>query len=323
MRRFRVPEIVLAALFGLIFGIGVAEVTSLQAEHCYSGGSESPAHEQPVNAPDKRGGGDQKPSDYYQRHPISCGIGGLAPSFVAYMDEHEGFFVGLFTGLLFIATIGLWRSTNALWDAGERQIKIMRDTGARQYRAMMASNSVARETANAAELNATAVIESQRARLFVVVTEENFFATINLGMRFSATQQEATVDTLRVTYRVKNYGKTPAILKEISHQIIGGRTFPRPAEYAAVVPLPIDLVIGSEGESRTVTCHMDRNVTVADVNAVRSGRLNWWFYGYVSYEDTFSRGHELRFVWSYNHRGGGFRLHSFREIHAPDPEDDS
>jgi hypothetical protein len=32
-------------------------------------------------------------------------LGGLASSFVAYMDEHEGFFVDLFTGLLFVATI--------------------------------------------------------------------------------------------------------------------------------------------------------------------------------------------------------------------------
>jgi hypothetical protein len=135
MRRFRVPEILLGAMFGLIFGIGVADVTSFQAEQCNGGGREQPAHEQPLNPPIDRRDGDHKPRDYYQRHPISCGIGGVVPAFVDYVDENEGFFVALFTGLLFIATILLWRATDAIWNAGEKQVAETRRIGEAQVRA--------------------------------------------------------------------------------------------------------------------------------------------------------------------------------------------
>src|ERR1700719_2258457 len=120
MHRFRVPEILLGAMFGMIFGLFVADITSFQTEHCKDGGSAPPSQEQPINSPNDRRHGDHEPFDYYQRHPISCGIGGMIPATVGYMDENEGFFVGLFTGLLFVATVLLWRATNALWDASEK-----------------------------------------------------------------------------------------------------------------------------------------------------------------------------------------------------------
>ena len=141
MRRFRVPEILLGAIFGMIFGLFVADVTSFQAEHCKDDSSEHPSQEQPINSPNDRRDGDQKPSSYYQRHPISCGIGGTAPAAIGYMDENEGFFVGLFTGLLFVATVLLWRATNALWDAGEKQIAETRRIGEAQVRAYVSIKS--------------------------------------------------------------------------------------------------------------------------------------------------------------------------------------
>jgi hypothetical protein len=151
MRRFRVPEILLGAMFGLIFGIGVADVTSFQAEQCNGSGREQPAYEQPLNPPIDRRDGDHKPRDYYQRHPISCGIGGVVPAFVDYVDENEGFFVALFTGLLFIATILLWRATDAIWNAGEKQVAVTRSIGEAQVRAYVEISAATLVFSNIAE----------------------------------------------------------------------------------------------------------------------------------------------------------------------------
>lgn len=44
--------------------------------------------------------------------------------FITFVDEHEGFFLVLFTGALVWVTAALWRSTDKLWAAGERQIAV-------------------------------------------------------------------------------------------------------------------------------------------------------------------------------------------------------
>jgi len=53
-------------------------------------------------------------------------------TFVEHMPD---WFVAIFTGLLAIVTYRLVSSTNKLWDAGERQLKLAADTSQRQLRA--------------------------------------------------------------------------------------------------------------------------------------------------------------------------------------------
>ncbi len=48
------------------------------------------------------------------------------------MDSHEGFFVGGFTFALVIATVLLWRSTNSLYEAGERQMELIQRNATQQ-----------------------------------------------------------------------------------------------------------------------------------------------------------------------------------------------
>jgi hypothetical protein len=76
--------------------------------------------------------------------------GPLAQSFrwfVDEIDEHDGFFVVLFTAVLAAFTAALWRSTDKLWEAGERQLKTARSSAAVQARNTRRQLKLAEETA--------------------------------------------------------------------------------------------------------------------------------------------------------------------------------
>jgi len=125
LRRFRVPEIAIGFGLGIVFFLFVAAVASYQTEHCrqyQESSSEKPPTDQEIKAPPNDSGRrDSKPSKDNGEHlQVSCGIGGIVPSVLDFMDQNEGFFVGLFTGLLVIVTGFLWGATNQLWRAGER-----------------------------------------------------------------------------------------------------------------------------------------------------------------------------------------------------------
>lgn len=81
------------------------------------------------STPDNQHGGpsegdkrDKKIDKHSKPEPsFACGILGLSAATVAFMDEHEGFVVGFFTLILAVSTTLLWRSTVDLYEAGERQ----------------------------------------------------------------------------------------------------------------------------------------------------------------------------------------------------------
>ena len=256
MRQFRVPEIVLAAIFGLIFGIGVAEVSTYQAHHCQDGGSAQPSLKQPIDAPDRPRSGEQKPNDYYQRHPIACEIGGVAPSFVAYMDEHEGFFVGLFTGLLFVATIGLWRSTNALWDTSERQIGI----------AGKAADAADR-SARTAEL---ALLSVEIPYLYPYVRTHGINVEI-VGETETPQIKSFDYGNEFITYYFKNFGRTPAEIIEVFSVIHLGMGHPPPITVPSVPFIRLSgVVVADGGESE----NFPRDLTEPMYQTIYRGGFN-------------------------------------------------
>lgn len=128
VQRFRVPEIVLGALFGSVLSLFVAGVGSYQAGHCEqaqrtaTGQSKSKREFQAGN---KTNDGDHRTAEQGKHPPyFGCGALGFVPSLIGFMDSHEGFFVGGFTLVLAIVTAwlvyttrGLRDSTDKLWDA--------------------------------------------------------------------------------------------------------------------------------------------------------------------------------------------------------------
>lgn len=299
MRRFRVPEIVLGAMLGLIFSLLVGNLASLQAEHCKNGRSEQPSNEQQINSPNDRPGGEQKPPNYYQRHPISCGVGGIVPAAISYMDENEGFFVGLFTGLLFVATILLWRATNALWAAGERQIDVTKD-----------SVAVAKAAADAADRSA------RTAELALLAVEVPYlYPNIRShGIKRAFTEAKGwrikgfELGSEFITYYFKNFGRTPADIIEVFSQIRFGMGAP-PA-----IPIPdrptnrlSGTVVPYEGESGNFPCDLPAILyqTILD-GGFNADRDIFWFSGYVRYLDVFDNEYVSGFCFAFSPRDDKF-----------------
>ena len=72
----------------------------------------------------------------------------------------------------------LKRSTDKLWDAGERQFKLAQETSNRQAVEIQNQIDIAREANRAAQKSADAAVATERARLYAVI-EDNFLECID------------------------------------------------------------------------------------------------------------------------------------------------
>jgi hypothetical protein len=75
-----------------------------------------------------------------------------------FLEQHDKSIIGLFTIVLAVSTIGLWLSTDKLWRAGKRQMKLIAANSTHQSKDMRASIAAARRAADAAMLSARASI---------------------------------------------------------------------------------------------------------------------------------------------------------------------
>jgi hypothetical protein len=232
--------------------------------------------------------------------------------------------------LIAIFTGTLWYSTDKLWRAGERQIRTSRQIAAIQARQTRVSNreairaaDAAAKGAKAAELNAEAVIDAARARIFVTIDRDTTDAIRAVAKYINSPEMDdGTVTTyIGLFYSFKNYGKTPAILKEISHQMILAPELAKVREYAPIVPLPVEHILspGDKTPDETLTCVLPNKITAGDAKDIHALRNTVWFYGYISYDDTFGFGRELRYVFHYDgSTRGRFSLYSYEEIQSQD-----
>jgi hypothetical protein len=223
----------------------------------------------------------------------------------------------IFTGAVAFFTAALVGATGLLYRAGERQLSLNRNFFSRQARAMAESNSVARQAAEAASTNARAAIAAERAYLFIVIDRDSI-------EMYSGSPKEIPPDVLTdyakylsVRFIIKNFGKTPAIVKQISHQIMHYAELPEALEYAP----DLDTVIPPLGEgesSDVITAGPHSTITVHDAKFAIMGDSAIWFYGYIIYDDVFGSEIQLRFRWKYC-GSGPLRLDYQREFVQANP----
>jgi hypothetical protein len=181
--------------------------------------------------------------------------------------------------------------------------------------------TIAKQAASAAKLNAEAVIDAERARIFVHIERDTSDSIRRAAQAIDVPGMNTATLTTNVGlfYRFKNYGKTPAIIKEISHQVVYETELAKLREYVPVIPLPIDHILGAGATTpeSTLACSLGRQINVVEAAAIQNLETSVWFYGYISYDDTFGWARELRYVFFYNgHTGGRFRLASYNEIQS-------
>jgi hypothetical protein len=160
------------------------------------------------------------------------------------------------------------------------------------------------------KLNAEAVIDAERARLFIVVPEENITWTFQTaGVPFLRDEAKMKV-SLIIKYGFKNYGKTPAIIQAMNHGTAIAESLPSVRNYEAVVDLP-DRIVGPGDTSELV--RVFSQMTNTQIQETINFGNDFWFYGDIAYDDTFGWRRKLEFVWHYDAAGRRFGWWSHRE----------
>jgi hypothetical protein len=81
----------------------------------------------------------------------------------------------------------------------------------------------ARMAADAAYLNAQAVIDAERAHLYVIIANETIESTFKSARYNNTPEMNPTkMNGPGIQYALRNYGKTPAILHQVWHCLTSG-----------------------------------------------------------------------------------------------------
>lgn len=176
----------------------------------------------------------------------------------------------------------------------------------------------AKEAADAAKLNAQAVMDAEGAHLYPVIKRTNvsnhdvFFEPIMYGKSRPDTD---AVLTPTVAYRFKNYGKTPAILQSIMHNIA---FFEAPSKMRLLHSTDISAleIIGANEESADIEFEMLDTFNMGMAKSVMRRRGELMFFGEAVFTDFFDR--QFRCTWEFHGNAGGFKL--TRHEQRPNPD---
>ena len=215
----------------------------------------------------------------------------------------------IFTGVLAWKTGGLHKETAAMRAVMDEQ----RSDMLRSIKAAEDNAAAARAAADAAKLNAEALIDGERAHLYAVIKTSNIRETLRGPILFSnsPSMDDGIIEPRpKVIFVLKNLGRTPAIVKELSYQLIQGdpgqRTFTFAIEEAE------DPVIDAESDSQSpITCSLENNLLIRDGRAVLDDSRPLYFYGYMIFSTSFGR--EYIYHWRYASDGARWTLAHYSE----------
>jgi hypothetical protein len=205
----------------------------------------------------------------------------------SFLERHDKSVVGGFTVVLALSTIGLWLATNKLWEAGERQLDLLRRTSATQSDNMQASISAATNAVqNGITANQIAVTNSeQQLRAYITATGVNLILHRGPG-RMSGLGNvvlDGPVHTYRLSAILRNGGQTPAI-NVVTNVSCCRLTKPLPDDFAFPnAPEFGHGIVGPDSELHTL------NVEIRANEFERVDEHEWYLWGWIEYDDIFSR----------------------------------
>ena len=204
----------------------------------------------------------------------------------------------LFAGILAFAIVGLSVAAIGIYSAGEKQI------------------AAVKQAVDAAAENAKAFMSAERAALFIQINSETVadLVTRHGGPDRSVEMFPGELETPALVYSFKNTGRTAAILKEVSNQLVFQADFPEAAGYRIRETMPGDLVVEAGKTSAVFGCLAEDAFADGKAADFQNGRSAFWFYGYVKFDDAFGREHECRWGFCYRRGYDRFRLVYYREF---------
>jgi hypothetical protein len=168
--------------------------------------------------------------------------------------------------------------------------------------------------ANAAKQSADALVAAEQAQLLTIVEVSNIPHILGeLGKHDHPGSREIAVgERASVQYILKNYGKTPAVLKEISHELQHWNHPPDQPRYFPVRTMPKERAVIAGGSTEPLQCILVAPLTAEAATTIRTADSFLWLFGRVIYDDAFGREREHRFLYRYR-IGYGFQPYSYKD----------
>jgi hypothetical protein len=169
----------------------------------------------------------------------------------------------------------------------------------------------AKEAAEAAKLNADALMAAEGAHLYVIVKGDNITNIFQLAGRYdnSPGMNDSKMNAPALQYVLKNYGKTPAMLLHVWHGISIQKN---PGERRTLVARDVALeIIGVGSESAEATVTYDKPFKFGEARSLVSEETVLCFYGEADYKDTF--GAIIHLEWEFIADRGALHYIDHRE----------
>jgi hypothetical protein len=217
--------------------------------------------------------------------------------------------IAFFSYVLCVATGWLVWATIKLWKAGESQLELLGSSTAAAHRA-----------ADAANLNAEALMNAEGAQIFPVIVEDNLREVLSGDSRYfiAAESPEILLLPPKLTYRLKNYGKTPAKLQSIMHNISFLELDSKSRLMHVADDFPLEIIGGAEVSS-TLECVMLDHFKLPMAKAAKEYRAELIFYGEAVFTDFFDR--QFRCIWECDCRSGEAKLVRHEQRLDPDKKE--
>jgi len=194
--------------------------------------------------------------------------------------------IAIFTIVLAVKTAGLFRETARLSDAAEAQ-------RVDSLRAIEA----AEKSAKAAQLNAEALMVAEAAQMYLVIERSNVEQIYKLGGMYnkSPTMHPSPSDAPWVEYRLRNYGKSPAVVQSVFHGIMLSDPDAHSEREYEMGQDGMEIVgVGEQGQ--VITSKYDRAFTFGDVRSIVADDKSLWFFGRAVFIDHFGRKQTLEWL---------------------------
>jgi hypothetical protein len=198
-------------------------------------------------------------------------------------------------------TLTLKRSTDKLWDAGERQLRALNDSADRQSADMQASVAAAQRSADIAE---KALLSVEIPYLYPFVRQHGFITNVSQFTKVLAVNSFDFGNDF-IKFYFKNFGRTPAEITEVQSILIPSMGMPRPypAGERNLNRLSGQIVAADGGESQDFPQSFDKTMFDALSGQIPRFRLeivNFWFLGFVRYSDVFENEYVRGFCLAYS-----------------------
>jgi hypothetical protein len=211
--------------------------------------------------------------------------------------------LNFFTALLALFTFSLVATAIAQIVIFVRQLRLIRESLGPAEKAA----SAAADAADAAKLNAQAVIAAEAAYIFVEICGQNVVDII----KYMQDAPSIAPQPILIQYRFMNHGKTPAVIKEISYGAIVAENLPRQREYSQVLHLPTHL-LGAEKPTNMLE-YDEFKISHPIASSIRDLKGTFWFFGKIVYDDMFDKQRTLDFVFHVSGVSEGFTLYRYEQ----------